>query len=783
MKKSKSKILNLLLAASLGVGVSAAAVGGTLVAMNATAAETYKPTNLFATVSSASVDKDETDKTKMAFTLNNGSSVQYRRDLALKWYSGEGVAEYLSYSFEVKEFNFETLTFTFESAAATSTKDKKAVNKIVFKTDGDNVVVKVGAKAEEDETTGITYNKSSLQGRLQIALTETGSRVKEEGEYFVTMKVGEGNAVEIGSFTNVGSFYADYASSSSTTPITPFAFTAKMPNGATSSKSVVYFYEMNKQSFALNDSGEITDNAKPVLVVNEEVSSFALGTPFSLDYAVIDVLDSSVNKKMEYYQYNPNDTEADYKELKTTTYFYDSAYDSDDDGKADSSVYVKEGNKEFVSVRFKLEDDSHSGDDNAATYYLTWYASAVTSPTNTSGATATLESGYIEANRNSEAPKYSVLFDDAAKEAYQTKVTEAAKDVNAGSDSSVYLPSLRDIITDNDTGYTSLKFNIYYRTQASDSTTPSTNIAYDKLSITTATAGKYEFKVAAVDKAGNTMKAIVDGKEVEVGSDNVWDIDEIPSFEFSVSNNGLKIEEESDYDREDSGTIDEPKSVPEFEVNSVDNSYGKDYYLYIFDMDLFASKYPDLSLVADDLSNVTYKSLNDGFSYADVKDGDYETYFLTRYANALVARFEGVSADDLISEDENGRAIIRKIGEEQSEVSEKVYPDNKYEWNPTDRSFMPDSESLFLVLGVFTDSLLPGEAVAAYKLVDVTATVDTIRGDTQWLKNNIASVVLFSIAAVMLILIIILLLVKPSDETLEDVDKEAKVVKVKKKDK
>ena len=60
----------------------------------------------------------------------------------------------------------------------------------------------------------------------------------------------------------------------------------------------------------------------------------------------------------------------------------------------------------------------------------------------------------------------------------------------------------------------------------------------------------------------------------------------------------------------------------------------------------------------------------------------------------------------------------------------------------------------------------------AYKLIVVESKVDTIKGETEWLKNNLVSVILFSIAAVMLVLIIILLLIKPSDETLEDVDKE-----------
>jgi hypothetical protein len=60
----------------------------------------------------------------------------------------------------------------------------------------------------------------------------------------------------------------------------------------------------------------------------------------------------------------------------------------------------------------------------------------------------------------------------------------------------------------------------------------------------------------------------------------------------------------------------------------------------------------------------------------------------------------------------------------------------------------------------------------AYQLIEVESEADVIKGETEWLKNNLVSVILFSVAAVMLILIIILLLVKPSDETLEDVDKK-----------
>ena len=79
-----------------------------------------------------------------------------------------------------------------------------------------------------------------------------------------------------------------------------------------------------------------------------------------------------------------------------------------------------------------------------------------------------------------------------------------------------------------------------------------------------------------------------------------------------------------------------------------------------------------------------------------------------------------------------------------------------------------------MIFADYCDTLLPNSSRAvAYKLVVVDSKVDTIKGETQWLKNNMVSVVLFAVAGVMLVLIIVLLLIKPSDEKLEDVDKKS----------
>ena len=74
----------------------------------------------------------------------------------------------------------------------------------------------------------------------------------------------------------------------------------------------------------------------------------------------------------------------------------------------------------------------------------------------------------------------------------------------------------------------------------------------------------------------------------------------------------------------------------------------------------------------------------------------------------------------------------------------------------------------------YYDDLKPTfSRVSAYKIIRTEEKADVNQGETQWLKDNLVSVILFSVAAVMLILIIILLLIKPSDETLEDVDEKA----------
>lgn len=801
MKKYKSRLLTLLLATAMGATAYGCITLG--VGVRSVAEEGVLPTRVFTYESGANVTASEANET--LFTLYESGSVSFKRDLALKWHEAAGNAgvRYLTMSFKLLDTDFETLTITFETAPARAVKANKSSNAVIFTKTEEGVYAAVKSDGETEAGPSTEINPSEV---LTLTLSEIkGETQAKEGEFFVTLREGAdviGAEYDIGSFTNVGANFAEYFSTSSTTPITPFVFEADFPeNAGTDAKTQISFLSLNGQSFALNEDGKVVDNAKPVLVVNDEINSFQLGMPFSLDYEVIDVIDTSLQTTREYYQYNPKDEKKDepeYSSLTTSTYFFDTVYEIGEGETARTTSVYKENGCEYLSIRFKIEDDSNTGDD-ASVIYLSWYSSEPVTPTLPDGADADdvrYTTQYIRADRNDEGPsytgieniyddatgKYTVVVSEEAKdlaEEYQTLVTEAAKDVGAGSNSYVYLPSLKALITDNDTGYTNLKFTISYRTQTSDSSS-SSSLTYDGLKLAVASAGMYEFKVFATDKAGNFPYGVVDGELVKISSDTIWDMEEIPSFTFTVQNRGLSVEEPSSAETDINGFIDVTYNLDDFTVTGI-SGYSEEYSLYYFDVAGFQSQYPSAGFSINTLSSVKYSDLKDVADFDEAGD-EYMEYYAGLYVK-LLGEVLGLqlTVDDLLTpKDENTPAIFRKIEAFDDTIDEEDNPDeweasdNKYYWYPSSQSFIPCEAGAYIIFGVFTDSELVGERAAAYKAVSVAAKKDVIKGDTEWLKNNVASVVLFSIAGVMLILIIILLVVKPSDETLEDVDAEKK---------
>ena len=785
MKKTKLTALTLMLATA----VVSTAFGGAILANKAAAdADTYALADVFsvtdASLGAETIGEGENANKVTALTLKNDGSVTMKRSLALKWYAEKDKASYFTMTFAFKTLNFKSVTLEMESASAWATKDEKTTNTVKFTKEGEEI--KVSVNDGEAKAVKVTAGQ-----KLTLSLAESTDK---DGEFDV--KLGED---EIGKFINIGANYAEY-SSNKQYPLTIKAEAAEGSEGD-QANTVVLLYEINGQQFdKLTEENRITDNAAPVLVVNENVNGFLLGTAFSLDYTAVDVLKSkSLTNTLEYYQYNPNLKEGDeqfekYKTLSTSVYFMDTVcYVKDNafvakgtDGAKATTVFKEKG-KELVSIKLKTGDGTKT-----ETYDLAWYANAretvdgseieyLPVDKNTDGATYT----YLELDEENTANKLVNEADyDQAKKAFEESLAEAAKDVYAGSNSYIYFPSFKWLIGDNN-GYRNLKFTISYKTPSSDRATAKTNLAYNALKLDASNEGQYEFKIFATDKAGNTMKYYLDGELVSVTTSNVWDIEGIPSFTYEIENKGLKVEEGSSASsRKETKVLDKTYTLDDIDVVGA-NSLKEGYKLYKIDR----SKYNDgleasKQLTATDLYAVTYEDLQKCVDLKKVgEDKDYFKLYLTAYAQALANKIGATTAEDV----NKIKSCFVEIKEYDSRITAENAPTeweayNKYEWSSSSQSFKTVEEGSYLILADYWESELAySQRATAYKIVVVESKADVIKGENDWLKNNVVSVILFSIAGVMAILIVILLLIKPSDETLEDVDAAAAKIKEKKK--
>ncbi len=782
MKRLNKKLMTLMLA-----GVCAASLGAATVGVQASAedaavkATTYAISDVFASDGTLGSESNT-----VAFTLGNGQYARIKRDLAFKWYEGKNDARYLTIKFAFKELNFDSVTFEIESASSVATEEEKSVNAVEFTVEGGQVYATVHNGEEAGTKTLTTITAGS---EVTLALSEGD----EFDSYSVLL-----NGSDIGEFTQIGASYADYTYEK----IHPLEITAAT---AGENQAVVLLKEINGQKFDNVADDKIADTAAPVLVVNEDVSGFQFGTAFSLSYEKVDVLQSSnLTEAKKYYQYNPADTATNYdKTLTTSTYFMDTVYyvkgtelsKTKQEGFIATSVMAQEG-KEYISMQFTLGDDTFdntkSGDTvpfPKKTYDLSWYAEDSAVKPMTLGTVAT---DYIIIDKNVEGPTYSYITtvgtetkvtDQAAldKEVveYQILLAKAAKDTYAGSNSSIKLPAVDWLIKDNG-GYRGMRFTISYKTPSSTgSAKSSSGLSYNGLKLSTTEEGLYEFKIFASDKAGNTMKYYLDGELVDVTNGNVWDIEQIPSFTFTIENLGIKVEEASKAsERMAEKILDQTYTLSGLKVIGASNQQSK-YALYRLD----DTGYNGPAITESALTGVKYEDIRtEAITKLDKVGTDYENYFdlyLDIYAEKLAAAISGDKAAI--------KACFKEIKEYNASITEddKEWNEyNKYKWNTSSKSFSTVEEGNYLILADFWEKELPMQRAVGYKLVVVESEADVIEGDSKfsaWVENNKASVILFGVAALMLIAIVILLFVKPSDETLEDVEKKAAKKKKKRK--
>ncbi len=808
MKRLNKKWITLMLAGVCAASLGIATVGITN-ADDEPKAATYEIKNVFSVGTGnedALVPETEGEKKTVAFTLGNDKYARFTRKLAYKWYeddgNGNGVVKYFNTKFAFKNFKFDSVTLQMESDSSVANEEEKSVNSVKFTVKEGKLYATVlngDEEGEEKLLDGVTEGSDIL-----LAFT-AGSAFDSFG---VTI-----NGVSVGEFTHIAGNYAtyDYGEKS------PLEFKAKTTG---EDKAVIIFKELNGQSFENLEKEKIVDNAAPVLVVNDTISGFQYGTQFNnLTFEKIDVLKSSLatsDVKMTYYQYNPAETELDmdvnskttsYKTLTTSTKFRNTVYYTDGtnlalkatDGYEATSVFVETAKadpdgigKEYISVKFSLGDGYKS-----QVIDLAWYAETSAIEVPTLGGAAATAAKYIVVDSNETAPVYAYITANdttftndvnetdlnVAMQKYQERLDKAVEDTLAGSNSTVTIPDVEWLIKDNG-GYQAMNFTISYYAPNATSPTNRTAKKYTDLTIPTSAKGYYQFRIFAADAAGNTMKYYNEDKEfVEVTTSNVWDIEGIPDFTFYVGNDqGIKIKTDTTSARKEvSKKKDQTYTFSGVTVVGAEDLVSE-FALYRLDFSNYSGKVDSSAFTEikyGDIQTAALQRLGDVGTVAGI-----DTYFdlyLDIYAEKLVAKMGG-NKDELVK-------CFLPIQEYDADITKDDKAEweayNQYNWNPSSKSFKTAKEGRYLLLAdYYEDELANKYRATAYKVVVVGGEKEVVQGDSQfgtWVRNNVVSVVLFGVAGVMLIAIIILLFVKPSDETLEDVEAKAKA-KTKKKD-
>ena len=792
MKRTKFKITIFALALVFVFSV-AAFFGITLGAKPAKAAGTVtvSGSSVFTASGEASVyvykdfkedgsNPDSGDTGHTLFSLGyDDDNISYRRNLAYNWWEykdtekteGEEtttVKEKTNGRFNMeigfKNTYFEKFIIAFESQQYSKTEDGKTVNYIIFFRDSADGV-KVLVTDDKDADVSKAEDKVLFRDHITIKFGE-----KDGDCYPVTVSDGDNSVA--GRMVNVGGNYAKY-SSSSTTPVYPLIFSATFgeePDFEETAQMVLY--SLNNQEFLVKSSsnqigtnvhvwsvGTVTDNTPAVLCLNKEISHLDIGGKISFDYQLIDVLRSSPSSTLHYYLLKYEDkikSDIDFNYIKT-----------EEEGEADlfaevESDFLLDSDKEdylpsipedggvgfgsnfkvdmAVKVYAEVKDTSSNGEISYV--FLDWYLRDDLKLT-INGYDFIAVGDDVDGVRynydNADGTGWSDSADGIIAK-YQEKVTEAAKNLSAGSSSYFYLPSAESLFVDNNTAYSDMKISIYYYSSTQSS---NTSLASNNLSINVSKPGSYRFTLYATDVAGNSMYYIDNnGEVVEFKSSEVWDIysdddrhDYLPWFEFNVDYKGVEFKEVPG--KQSTAYVGTNYTSASFDINGVESSYEVKYRLFLFDR---------AGYFAETGVNFTYEE--------------------------FIAKMDGLFAD-------NETRIYFKEIKEVNESDEDYEEFKDYNWSHTSTSFTPqDGNAYYYMRAEVTDTEYNTDPVTCSLAVVASVEAKELKGDSEWLKNNVASVILLSVAGVSLIAIVLLLVIKPKNK--DDIDVQYEKMNAKK---
>lgn len=784
MKRYKISIVTLLAALLLFV-LSAVIVLSPTAAYAADRYVTVNGTNIFYTsirgaeVTSAEETSDGETHTYTMFRIGEEQTVTYRKNLAYSWKSAseegeEGVYQTRNFSMTIGFANtaFESYVIRFQSQQYVATEDKITENYLIFKPAEGGVSVYHSQDAdwaEDKDLAAIATFSVSDNSRIAIKFASFA-----DGNYTVSLSCGD---VSVNTtFENVYESYAKYVSSgdNAVTPLTfsaQFAEDAQPAEGEDSVSACMKLYELNGQSFELydNDSDgtydQVIDNQPPVMCFSTTPAYVEYGTSYSFDFVLIDVLASSPRSTSYFYvlsgdQYS--DSEFDYDatefgEEEESPYTKVSSGSSirviRDDGTFVPSEYIndEDGNRVYGLVKIYYEISDVSG-STAQTdkVFIDWYAKqdALVNVADLKGTQSDGSENFLKLIDGKQGVTYATesettleAYKDritAIEEDYQKKIDDAIAALEdgklyAGSDNYFYLPAF-EYASDDYVYPTDLKYSIYYKAETSGS---HTSLASNNLSIAlTQPDVTYRFTIFVTDEFSSDMR-YPDGVDEDgniiwktIAAGDIWEEENaelLPFFEFEVSYKPATSEDPDDLSIAYVGSS---YGGVSFDINGVDGTYTTSYRLYVFNRNEMNDEL-GLNLTYDEFVNNISALLNNTY-----KEGvNTRKYFTTvkpvAELNENDANYETMSA---------------------------------YNWSTSSTSFVPQSVDDFYVIELtLTDNR---SQVSTLNYATVVASVETtaLKGESDWLENNVASVILLSIAGVCLIALIVLLIVKPKDK-------------------
>lgn len=701
---------------------------------------------------------------------------------------------YFNMEIGFEEINFEKFVITFETQQFYMTKAEKTTNYVVFVPNSTNDKVyavitddKEVVEADEIPTEGcvaldidhiiieLTENDDTADGQFGVNVYNAGNKSEK---------------VQEGVFNNVGKTYAKNVTST-TKPVVPLSFKAVMPEEeeATAVKqwARMALYSLNGQSFVLNRNdkgetvntsrdintvddgggkvhytgGQVNDTQPPVLCLDKNVSYVKEGQEISFSYTAVDVLVQSPGVETGYFLLTYD--QAKDGNFKADDIFADNLYrvvkDSDDqyiyphanhylpeakDYKAGSKLGEELNPVAAIKVYLKLTDTTSSG--GQSTYVLLdWYvADEYKIEVNGHDYIAVAEDKSGATYKNYDGTNDEEWQKLVAE--YQEEVTKAAKDIRAGADD-FYLPSLEKLLSDNATAYADMTFSIYYL--ANGNQTVNSNKTASQLSIDLNVQGTYKFTVYAFDALSNNMYYLNDkGEKVEFSTNDIWNIYDnedgdypenlLPWFTFEAGIADLSVQDPGE---QSTAYVGKTYTVnrTDFEIEGISTS--ESYSLYLFNSKLYHEETG---------TALTYKQ------FMELKQSMFEDAETRKYFTTITPLAE-LDAD-----------------------SEEYEMFSEYKWNVSSRSFVPQDENgFYLIKCTVTSTQFPTqEAVSAYMGIAASAIPSEREGENTWLADNMASIILLSIAGAAAIGIVIVLFIKPNDD--KDIDVQFEESKKKK---